>query len=64
MNYCWAGPKRPDGPQRMRKRTLARPRMARPRLAPASIAATDKGDPRDSDIGRGKEEDDDVARRR
>ena len=32
MNYCWAGPKRPGGPQRMRKRS---PATTRPRLAPA-----------------------------
>ena len=61
MNYCWAGPKRPGGPQRMRKRS---PATTQPRLAPASAAATDKGDPSVSERNRGREEDDDATRRR
>ena len=56
MNYCWAGPKRPGGPQRMRKRS--------PGLAPASAIATDIRDPCDSETDRGGGGDGGATRRR
>ena len=61
MNYCWAGPKRPGGPQRMRKRS---PGTTRPRLAPASTAATGIWDPPDRETGRGGRRDGGATRRR
>ena len=61
--YCWAGPKE-RRPTTHAQATPAWPRTARPRLAPASAAATDKGDPRVSERNRGREEDDGATRRR
>ena len=39
------------------------PDTTRPRLAPASASAADARDPPDRETGRGREEDDGVARR-